>query len=134
MVGIEVIKVIDEKTRYMRDKIIMKELEKEDENQTNDIRRFYDAFKTYLIPSISKEEFADMYAQTIVFGIFTAAILYGETFDREKALRFIACNNPILRDVFDFVLKGSFSRELENCIDHIRDLVWCCVLPQMVLG
>jgi len=130
----QVIKVLDEKTRFMRDKVIMKELEKGDENKVNCIRGFYNAYKTYLIPGCSKEEFADMYAQTLTFGVFTAGLLYGEEFGREKTIRHITRNNPILYDIFDFVSRGPFSRDLQNCIDHITDLVWCCVIPQMVLG
>ena len=128
------IKVLAEKTRFMRDKVIMKELEKEDENEVNCIRGFYHAYKTYLIPGCSKEEFADMYAQTLTLGIFTAGLLYGEAFDREKIIRLITRNNPILYDIFDFVSRGPFSRELQNCIDHITDLLWCCVIPRMVLA
>jgi len=52
-------------------------------NIETEIDRIYSAFKKFLISDLTKEDFADIYAQTIAYGLFTARLRYqGKDFNR----------------------------------------------------
>src|SRR3990167_2702646 len=57
--------VLADKTRFLRDEVITHELREEEEGKRKSIIGFYEAFKQYLISDLSKEDFADLYSQTI---------------------------------------------------------------------
>jgi len=120
----EVAKELAKRTRFMRDMVVMKELQDEPVgDRINHIYGFYNAFKTYLIHGLTKEGFADLYSQTITFGLFTAAAHCREEFDRKKAIDHIPHSNGILHDVFEFVSMGALPEQLERTIDDIVDLL-----------
>jgi hypothetical protein len=60
-------------------------------NKTDEIDRIYKAFKDYLITDLTEEDFADIYAQTITYGLFTARLRYPNKkgFDRFVASQHI---------------------------------------------
>ena len=63
----------------------------------------YNAFKEVLIQELKISDFADIYAQTIAYGMF-AARLHDDTpedFSREEAARLIPKTNPFLRQIFN---------------------------------
>ena len=63
------------------------------------------AFRDVLIHDISEESFADVYAQTITYGMF-AARLHDETpedFTRAEAASLIPKTNPLLRQMFNYI-------------------------------
>ncbi|UCE26701.1 MAG: N-6 DNA methylase [Candidatus Coatesbacteria bacterium] len=69
------------------------------------LKRLYDAFQDELIHGLKADEFADMYAQTIAYGLFTARIIHardtdGPGFDRFAAERLLPVTNPFLKRVF----------------------------------
>jgi predicted helicase len=63
------------------------------------------AFDKTLLPNITEEQFADMFAQTIAYGLFAAR--YNHTskrpFTRYDATREIPKTNPFLRDLFALI-------------------------------
>ncbi|MDP2919545.1 MAG: type ISP restriction/modification enzyme [Dehalococcoidia bacterium] len=63
------------------------------------------AFRENLIPELSIEQFADMYAQTIAYGLFAARCESdsGKDFTREKAEYLIPKTNPFLRQLFHHI-------------------------------
>ncbi len=65
----------------------------------------YEAFKKVLLHDVSAEEFADIYAETIAYGLFTARLhdKTPDTFSREEAYRLIPRSNPFLRELFTYV-------------------------------
>ncbi len=62
----------------------------------------YEAFKTTLIPDLSHEAFADMFAQTLAYGLFAARYNHtgSQPFTRHDAAREIPHSNPFLRRLF----------------------------------
>src|SRR5208283_5012384 len=60
------------RTRFLRDEVIAQELKEEGQTGKGYISGFYKAFKDYLISSLTEEEFSDLYAQTITYGLFVA--------------------------------------------------------------
>ncbi len=65
----------------------------------------YKAFREHLIHDITTEDFADLYAETIAYGMF-AGRLHDEaleTFSRQKALDLLPKSNPFLRSLFSYI-------------------------------
>jgi hypothetical protein len=60
------------KTKYLRDEIIAEELKEETLNGSKPILGFYEAFHKHLIFGLTRADFADLYAQTITYGLFAA--------------------------------------------------------------
>ena len=60
------------RTRFLKDEVIAQELKEEENTGKGFIRGFYKAFKDYLISSLTEDEFSDLYAQTITYGLFAA--------------------------------------------------------------
>ena len=67
---------------------------------TSQIIGFYEAFKNYLIATLTEKQFADIYAQTITYGLFAARSRADGEFNRKLAFDFIPRTIGILRDVF----------------------------------
>lgn len=69
------------------------------------LEQLYDSFKKDLIQDLSTDDFSDMYAQTIVYGLFSARLNDRTTndFSLNEALRLIPKSNPFLRQIFNTV-------------------------------
>ncbi|MBN1471927.1 MAG: N-6 DNA methylase [Syntrophaceae bacterium] len=106
------------RTRFLKEEVIHQELEDE-ENDSNQVLGFYDAFQKYLIAGLTKEDFADLYAQTIAYGLFSARTRTDGTFSRKLAYNFIPPTIGILKDVFQFISLGSLPQQMEVIIDDI---------------
>jgi len=64
-------------------------------------RRLYETFKKVLVHDLTEEDFADMYAQTMAYGLFTArASRPRQVFSLKDAADAIPETNPFLRDLF----------------------------------
>jgi type I restriction-modification system DNA methylase subunit len=112
------------RTRFLRDQVLAAELKAGDENGRNQILGFYEAFKTYLISGLSENEFNDLYAQTITYGLFAARIRAREgEFTRRSAIEYIPRTVGILHDVFQFISLGQPPVQLEWIIDDIAEVL-----------
>lgn len=84
----------------------------------------YEAFRANLIHDIKVEEFADIYAETIAYGLF-AARLHDETpnsFTRAEALELLPRSNPFLRELFIYIAGPTLDERLRRVIDELCDL------------
>ena len=52
------------------------------EEENKSLNGFYKAFQQHLIAGLTKEEFADLYAQTVTYGLFAARTRADDTFTR----------------------------------------------------
>ena len=132
------------RTRFLRDEVISQELKNGDGGEKNRIRGFYKAFQEYLIASLTPEDFANLYAQTITYGLFIARHRYetlpnlfedGPTeqpFNRELAYRYIQPSLGILRDVFHFVSSAEPPKELKWAVDDIAEVLSAAALKKIV--
>lgn len=110
------------RTRFLRDEVIAKELE-EEEKQKGRIYGFYNAFKQYLVANLTQKDFADIYAQTITYGLFAARTRAGAAFNRELAYKLIPPTIGILKDVFEFISLGKAPLQMEVIIDDIAEVL-----------
>lgn len=106
------------RTSFLRDEIIAKELEEKEQGKGK-IFGFYSAFKHYLVANLSQKDFADIYSQTITYGLFAARTRANGDFNRKIAYDLIPHTIGILRDVFSFISLGSLPQHMEVMIDDI---------------
>lgn len=91
-----------------------------------DLKELRDAFAQVLIPDINKPEkvaeFADMYAQTIVYGLFAARVNHTSPgpFKRLEAAREIPKTNPFLKKLFETITGSALDDE--PYVDFVEDL------------
>ena len=84
----------------------------------------YNAFKNVLIHDLEPAEFADIYAQTIAYGMF-AARLHDDThesFSREEAARLIPKTNPFLRQFFNHLAGNDLDQRIVWGVDDFVSL------------
>lgn len=110
------------RTRFLRDQVVAEEL-KESEQGKGDILGFYKAFQKYLIPSLTPEQFADLYSQTITYGLFAARTRTEGDFSRRLAFESIPHSIGVLRDVFHFISLGKPSPHMEVIVDDIAAIL-----------
>jgi predicted helicase len=111
------------RTRFLKDEVIAQELREEEKTGKGFIMGFYKAFKDYLISSLTEDEFSDLYAQTITYGLFAARTRSENGFNRKLAYDNIPQTIGILRDVFQFVSLGSLPQQMEWIIDDISEIL-----------
>jgi type I restriction-modification system DNA methylase subunit len=129
----QVAKSLAGQTRLLRD--LSRELL---EASDRDLQQQEQAFKTLLVPDLKIEEFADMYAQTAAYGLFTARVfehtpLFGgattsvpdslkdDPFNLEKAAYLIPKANPFLRQFFQHIASPDLNAQLRWLIEQIAD-------------
>ena len=102
--------------------IIEQAMNDETESYANEnIRGQYQAFKDVLIQELKPSDFADIYAQTIAYGMF-AARLHDETpedFSREEAARLIPKTNPFLRQIFNNLAGNDLDERITWVVDDL---------------
>jgi predicted helicase len=111
------------RTRFLKDEVIAQELREEEKTSKGFIRGFYKAFKDYLISSLTEDEFSDLYAQTITYGLFAARTRSENGFNRKLAYYNIPQTIGILKDVFQFVSLGALPQQMEWIVDDISEIL-----------
>ena len=111
------------RTRFLKDEVIAQELEEEEKRGKGNILGFYKVFKEHLISGLTKEDFADLYSQTITYGLFAARTRTENGFNRKLAYDKIPKTIGILRDVFQFISLGDLPKQMEWIIDDISDVL-----------
>lgn len=94
---------------------------KADKDSQTELTDQYGAFKEHLIHDISVEDFADMYAETIAYGMF-AARLHDQTlhtFSRQEALQLLPKSNPFLRSLFGYIAGPNLDERISWIIDDL---------------
>ena len=92
-----------------------------DSYANENLRGQYQAFKDVLIQELKPADFADIYAQTIAYGMF-AARLHDDTpedFSREEAARLIPKTNPFLRQIFNNLAGNDLDERIAWVVDDL---------------
>lgn len=81
----------------------------------------YQAFKDVLIQELKMEDFADIYAQTIAYGMFAARLHDNtpEDFSREEAAKLIPKTNPFLRQIFNNLAGNDLDERIAWVVDDL---------------
>lgn len=108
------------KAQLMRD-VFRTTLEAEEDSTLKDQMK---AFKTILMHDLDAAQFADIYAQTIAYGLFTAR-LHDKTledFSRSEALLLIPASNPFLRQLFTYVAGPELDSRVVWIVDALCEI------------
>lgn len=94
----------------------------------------YEAFKANLIHDITVDEFADIYAETIAYGLFAARLHddVPETFSRAEALEKLPKSNPFLRELFVYIAGPNLDERLRRVIDELCDVFLATNMEQVL--
>lgn len=117
------------RTHFLRDEVIAVEMPAcptDADRGHNQILGFYEAFKKYLIGTLTEKQFADLYAQTITYGLFAARtrIPKGrDEFNRRLAFDYIPHTIGILRDVFRFISLEDPPKSLQIIVEDIAEIL-----------
>ncbi len=105
--------------------VIEKALNSDEDNQENSsLKDQMSAFKQILIHDINPRAFADIYAQTIAYGMF-AARYHDETLDdfsRQEAASLIPKSNPFLRKLFQYISGYDIDTRIEWIVSDLADI------------
>lgn len=113
-----------DKARLLAD-IIEKALTSDEENQENSsLQDQMNAFKSILIHDITPKGFADVYAQTIAYGMFAARLhdTSLDTFSRQEAATLIPKSNPFLRKLFQYIAGYDLDERINWIVDSLADM------------
>lgn len=120
--GKHLAKIMGGKAQRIRDNVIaFLETESTDKDELIRMRRF---IKEHLIENFSDADFADMYAQTLVYGLFAARYNDDtlESFSRQEARELVPATNPFLKSFFDHISGTSFPRRLELIVNELCEV------------
>jgi predicted helicase len=83
------------------------------------------AFRDNLIPDLSVEQFADMYAQTIAYGLFAARCTSknGSAFTRFDAAQNLPRTNPFLRKLFQYIAGYDLDDRIAWLVDDLSQIL-----------
>lgn len=94
---------------------------KEDPDYRSGLGGQFRSFKANLLPKLEPDEFADIYAETITYGMFAARFHDDDltTFSRQEALEKLPASNPFLKGLFRYIAGTELPRRLEYIVDDL---------------
>jgi predicted helicase len=120
--GEHLAKIMGGKARRIRDNVRHFLAIKSDKNA--ELIRVYETVKKLLVHDLTADSFADMYAQTLVYGLFIAR--YNdetpENFSRREARDLVPISIPFLRHFFDHIVGPDFDERLENIVNELCEV------------
>ena len=110
-------------TRIVRD-IVQRALE-HDRSGGSPLREQLEGFRRVLIHDLGEEQFADMYAQTIAYGLFAARVNApaDERFSRQHAAYDLPKTNPFLRQMFGQIAGPELDERIAWAVDDLAELL-----------
>lgn len=100
------------------------ESEGEEEDANRQLQGQLKAFRSVLINDLTTEGFADIYAQTVAYGMF-AARLHDNTpndFSRQEAANLIPKTNPFLRNIFQQIAGYDLDERIAWVVDDLVNI------------
>jgi predicted helicase len=122
------------KARLLSD-IIEKALTRdEDKEEDSSLRDQMKAFKEILIHDITPKGFADVYAQTIAYGMFAARLHDPtlDTFSRQEAAELIPKSNPFLRRLFGYIAGPELDDRITWVVDDLTQIFLACNVEELL--
>jgi hypothetical protein len=107
-----------------------------DKNLQTDLMGQFKAFQEHLIHDITPEDFSDIYAETIAYGMF-AARLHDDTlatFTRQEALELLPKSNPFLRSLFGYIAGPNLDDRIAWVIDDLAKVFQAANVAKLMEG
>lgn len=102
--------------------------------ENTSLREQYETFKNILIHDLSPKEFADIYSQSLAYGMF-AARLYDTTLDdfsRYEAAELIPKSNPFLRKLFGYIAGPDIDERILRTVDNLAEVFRATNVEQLL--
>ncbi|NCU30860.1 DNA methyltransferase [Candidatus Saccharibacteria bacterium] len=110
------------KARRIRDNVA--EYLTSEDIDSSELSKIYDMMTKLLVHDLEPKKFADMYAQTLVYGLFVAR--YGDNtpdgFTRSEARDLVPKSNPFLQHFFDHIVGPNFDTRLGYIVDELCEI------------
>ena len=110
------------KARLMRD--IFRQVLAKDPSRENPLQEQLAAFKGILLHDLDEETFADIYAQTIAYGMFAARLHDPslDDFSRQEAASLVPKSNPFLRNLFGTIAAVDLDDRVAWVVDDLVEI------------
>lgn len=120
--GVHLARIMGGKAQRIRDNV--REMLKSNSESYQDLHKIRDVVKENLVAALDDESFADMYAQTLVYGLFAARYndKSANDFSRMEARELVPKTNPFLRSFFDHIAGTSFPERLRFIVDELCEV------------
>ncbi len=91
----------------------------------SDLYRMFSAFKEFLVSTLTPDDFADMYAQTLAYGLFAArcTLPTATHFSRHTASAALPRSNPFLIELFHHIASPRLEANITYILDEIVALL-----------
>ncbi len=95
------------------------------DDEDSEIYGMFSAFKELLISTLTPDDFADMYAQTLAYGLFAArcTLPNATNFSRHTAAEALPRSNPFLVQLFYHVASPTLEKNITYILDDIAALL-----------
>lgn len=106
----------------------------EETQENTSLQGQFHTFKEILIHDLTPKGFADIYAQTLAYGMF-AARLHDPTlndFSRQEAAELIPKSNPFLRKLFGYVAGPDIDERIKPTVDNLADVFRATNVEQLL--
>jgi predicted helicase len=85
------------------------------ESENGPVHKLFDTFRAGLVHDMTEKGFADMYAQTIAYGLFSARTMDTDGhFELHEVIELIPSTNPFLKSLFKECLKTDDNKDVIN--------------------
>ena len=107
-----------------------------DKEQTSELANQMKVFQEFLIHDLNEKTFADIYAQTIAYGLFSARLNdpTPEDFSRAEANELIPRSNPFLRKVFNDIAGYNVDSRIAWIIDDLVEVFRVTDMTKVMKG
>ncbi len=122
------------KARLLSDVIEKALTSDENKHENSTLKDQMNAFREILIHDITPKAFADVYAQTIAYGMF-AARLHDPTlptFSRQEAAELIPKSNPFLRKLFGYIAGPDIDDRIKWIVDSLVEIFLACNVEEIL--
>lgn len=122
------------KARLLENTLVNAVTSDEDNDSNTDLREQYQTFKSVLIHDLTPSDFADIYAQTLAYGMFAARLHDDtlDTFSRQEAAERIPRTNPFLRRLFDYVAGANIDERIKPTVDNLAEVFRATDVAEML--
>jgi len=130
--GARLARIMGGKARRIRDNV--KQFLAMESGNNKELARMYETIKELLVHDLTTESFADMYAQTLVYGLFVARY-YDDSpanFTRQEARDLIPASNPFLRHFFDHIAGADFDQRLAYIVNELCEVFQVADVQQLM--
>lgn len=123
--------IMGAKARRIRDNVQV--FMKTGGTQSKDLEQIFSLMKNQLVHDLDASKFSDMYAQTLVYGLFAARYSTQDALDqgftRITARDMIPRTNPFLRSFFDHIAGTAFEERLARTVNELCESLAISDIP-----